>query len=258
MIVATQSSTRRRTSRSHADEIRIQLLIWLHRTHRGSQSVSSSRHRSARDFYDAELQRAIQLSLDEVGSAGGRRPGYVPSPSPWQSSEPPIVDRATRPYARSPQEEEDDPDLRAAIEASLREANAPKPSAPIVIDATDRAPFPAPGYAQSYPPTSERSTPKPRVPQIPSYDLELIEADTILTFNQTVEQVQARGERDLSRYPAGAELFDNANGLRPKLAMSLSDTGRKEGTSFKSILDTTKSDIMKNYSLRCTTNSHKL
>ncbi|RDX51539.1 ubiquitin binding protein [Lentinus brumalis] len=202
------------------------------KTHRSSQSVSSSRHRSARDLYDAELQRAIQLSLEEVGSAGGHRPGYVPSPSPWQSSEPPLVERATRPYAvssHSREEEEEDPDLKAAIEASLREANAPKPSAPIVIDVSDRSPYitsPGPGYAQSYPPAS--ATPKPRLPHIPNYDLEPLEEDTILTFNQTVEQVQAQGGRDLSKYPAVTELFEKANALRPKLAMNLNDTSRKE------------------------------
>ncbi|KAI0762461.1 hypothetical protein C8Q74DRAFT_1382419 [Fomes fomentarius] len=203
------------------------------KTHRSSQSVSSSRHRPARELYDAELQRAIQLSLEEVGAAGGHRPGYVPSPSPWQTSEPPLVDRMTHPYASSSysrNEEEDDPDLKAAIEASLREASAPRPSAPIVIDASDRSPYIStetrPGYAQSYPPSS--TTPKPRLPTIPNYDLEPLETDTILTFNQTVEQVQAQGGRDLSRYPAVTELFDKANALRPKLAMNLNDSSRKE------------------------------
>lgn len=203
------------------------------RTHRSSQSVSSSRHRPARELYDAELQRAIQLSLEEVGAAGGHRPGYVPSPSPWQTSEPPLVDRMTHPYASSSysrDEEEDDPDLKAAIEASLRDASAPRPSAPIVIDASDRSPYIStetrPGYAQSYPPSS--TTPKPRLPTIPNYDLEPLETDAILTFNQTVEQVQAQGGRDLSRYPAVTELFDKANALRPKLAMNLNDSSRKE------------------------------
>ncbi|OBZ79382.1 Vacuolar protein sorting-associated protein 27 [Grifola frondosa] len=182
--------------------------------HRPSQSVSSSRHRSARDLADAELQRAIQLSLEEVGAAGGRRPGYVPSPSPWQSSEPPIVDHMTHPYASSSrsEEEEEDPDLKAAIEASLREANAPKASAPVVIE-----------------PSPDRSSSAyVSAPVIPNYDLEPLEADAILTFNQTVDQVQAQGGKDIARYPAVTELFDKANSLRPKLAMNLSDTGRKE------------------------------
>ncbi|KAI0075927.1 ubiquitin binding protein [Panus rudis PR-1116 ss-1] len=200
------------------------------KSHRSSQSVSTSRHRTAQEFADAELQRAIQLSLQEVGAAGGHRPGYVPSPSSWQTSEPPLVDRATYPGQSSVQDDEDDPELRAAIEASLREANAPKPSAPIGLE-TPRAEEPpysyaGPGYPQSYPPSA--ATPKPAAPALPNYDLEPLEEDAILTFSQTVEQVQAQGGRDLSRYPAVMELYDKANAIRPKLAMSLSDTSRKE------------------------------
>jgi growth factor-regulated tyrosine kinase substrate len=51
-----------------------------------------------------------------------------------------------------------------------------------------------------------------------------------MTFSQTVEQVQAQGGGDMSRFPAVTQLFDNANNLRPKLVRSLDDTGRKEGT----------------------------
>jgi growth factor-regulated tyrosine kinase substrate len=49
-----------------------------------------------------------------------------------------------------------------------------------------------------------------------------------LTFSQTIEQVEAQGGRDISRYPAVNELYDKANSLRPKLALSLDDAGRKE------------------------------
>jgi len=211
-----------------------------HKSHRHSTSLYGPRHRSARELADAELQRAIQLSLEEVGAAHGhRRPGYVPSqpsPSAWQTSEPPLVDRKTHPDSKSFEVEEDDPDLRAAIEASLREANAPKPSAPVAVE-TPRSEEPpyaynTTGYSQSYPPTTTPAPAIPSVPKLPNYDLEPLESDTILTFNQTVEQVEAQGGRDMSRYPAVNELFDKANGLRPKLALSLDDTGRKERESF--------------------------
>lgn len=172
-------------------------------------------------------------------ATGSKRPGYVPSASPWQSSEPPLVDRATYPSSsHSLASDEDDPDLRAAIEASLREANAPKPSAPLGLE-TPRAEQPAPihghgsSYAQSYPSTSV--TPKPAVPALPNYDLEPLEEDAVLTFSQTVEQLQQQGGKDLSRYPAVTELYDKASALRPKLAMNLSDTGRKERQSLPSI-----------------------
>ncbi|KAG8220716.1 hypothetical protein J3R82DRAFT_3046 [Butyriboletus roseoflavus] len=201
--------------------------------HRQSASMYSPRNNNARDLFDAELQRAIQLSLQEVGasSASTKRPGYVPyQPQPYsQPSEPPVVDRATypdkdrrrsAPPAAAIADDEDDPELRAAIEASLREANMPKASAPTEMPSTEDVCYPS-----SYPPTV---TPTPSVPKIPSYDLEPLESDVILTFSQTIEQVQSQGGRDMSRYPAVSELFDKANGLRPKLAMSLDDTGRKE------------------------------
>ncbi|KAH9487189.1 Vacuolar protein sorting-associated protein 27 [Psilocybe cubensis] len=196
--------------------------------HRHSTSLHGHRHKSARELADAELQRAIQLSLQEVH--GSSHAGYAPSqPSPtkWGYSEPPIVDRGTYPGRKAAVvDDDDDPDLRAAIEASLREANAPKPSAPVVIETPrlEEPSYAGPGYSQSYPPSVNQST----LPQIPNYDLEPLEADVILTFNQTVEQVQAQGGRDLSRYPAVSELYEKASGLRPKLALSLDDTGRKE------------------------------
>ena len=91
---------------------------------------------------DEELQRAIQLSLEEAGAANvnGRhsRPGYSPSQpespacSKWRTSEPPLVDRSSRP--READDIENDLDLRAAIEASLREANAPKARVPASVE----------------------------------------------------------------------------------------------------------------------------
>lgn len=204
--------------------------------HRSSQSVSTTRHRAARDYADAELQRAIQLSLQEVNGPQHGRSGYVPYQDSlaYQASEPPLVERSTRPSSAAAAEE-DDPDLRAAIEASLREANAPKPSAPIGVE-TPRSeqsmfPYSGAGYSQSYPPSI---APQPDVPSLPNHDLEPLESDTIMTFSQTIDQVQAQGGRDISRYPAVGQLYDKANGLRPKLALSLDDTGRKEGTQSSS------------------------
>ncbi|KAJ7293972.1 vacuolar sorting-associated protein Vps27 [Mycena rebaudengoi] len=200
--------------------------------HRHSTSLHGARHRGARELADVELQRAIQLSLQEVGAASGHaRPGYIPyqpEPTSWQYTEPPLVDRTTHP--RTQASEDDDPDLKAAIEASLRESNAPRPSAPMAVE-TPRTEEPGfayangPGYSQSYPPGVLPPQPAPR---IPSYDLEPLESDAILTFSQTVEQVQGQGGRDMARYPAVNELYDKASSLRPKLALSLDDAGRKE------------------------------
>jgi hepatocyte growth factor-regulated tyrosine kinase substrate len=200
------------------------------------QRSFSTRHRSARDFADEELQRAIQLSLEEVGSASasGRhgRPGYVPSqPEPsvynnWGASEPPIVDRSTRPANVGTTDEEDDPDLKAAIEASLEEANAPRASAPIPVE-TPRSETQSFSYSQAQP-HSYHATSSVAPPAQPKYELQPLESDVILTFSQTVHDVEERGGRDMSRYPALNELYDKANGIRPKLALSLDDADRKE------------------------------
>ena len=204
-----------------------------------ASAILNSRHRQSshgpphlehrpRDLADADLQRAIQLSLEEVNAQGQHgRPGYVPyQPDSWQRSEPPLVEHASRPSMGA--NEDDDPDLKAAIEASLREANAPKPSAPSGLE-TPRAEGPS-GYPQSYSPATTPT--QPSVPALPNHDLSPLESDTIITFSQTIEQVQAQGGGDMSRFPAVTQLFDNANSLRPKLARSLDDTGRKEGTLF--------------------------
>jgi len=133
-----------------------------------------------------------------------------------------LVEHASRPSMGA--DEDEDPDLKAAIEASLREADAPKPRAPSGLE-TPRAEAPS-GYPQSYFPAATPT--QPSVPALPNHDLSPLESDTIITFSQTIEQVQTQGGGDMSRFPAVTQLFDNANSLRPKLARSLDDTGRKE------------------------------
>lgn len=106
-------------------------------------------------------------------------------------------------------QEEEDPELRAAIEASLREANAPKASAPVPLET----------------PSEER---RPTM-TLPDYDLHPHESDAIMTFNQVVDDAQVQGG-DFARHPGVNQLYERASGLRPKLALSLDDTGRKERT----------------------------
>jgi growth factor-regulated tyrosine kinase substrate len=140
-----------------------------------------------------------------------------------------LVEHASRP---STQAADNDSDLKAAIEASLREANAPKPSAPTDPE-TPKAEGPSISYTGSGPSQSYFSaaaSAQPSVPTPQNYDLAPLESDTIMTFSQTIEQVQAHGGGDVSRFPAVTQLFDNANNLRPKLVRNLDDTGRKEGT----------------------------
>ncbi|KAG8844412.1 Vacuolar protein-sorting-associated protein 27 [Tulasnella sp. 330] len=174
------------------------------RRSQSQQSTKPPRPKTVREQAEEDLQKAIALSLQE--SKPDSRAGYVPAGGPknWSGySEPPEIARDSRPAAAD--DEEDDPELRAAIEASLREAHAPKASAPVVDE--DQATI-----------------------QEASHDLQPLESDAIMTFSQTIEEAAARGTRDLVRYPGVGELFERANGLRPKLDMSLEETNGKQQT----------------------------
>ena len=168
---------------------------------------------------DGDLQRAIQLSLEEASVSGTLpRFDYVPSQPPFTNV----------PTNHTASDLDDDPDLKAAIQASLRDVSNPTPSAPSSVD------FPQP---VATPPHLINAQQDPRLANrslnLPNYDMELQESDTIMNFTQTVEQAQHDPSgRDISRYPTLNQLYDQANGLRPKLAMSLDDTSRRESELF--------------------------
>ncbi|KAG8687941.1 Vacuolar protein-sorting-associated protein 27 [Ceratobasidium sp. 395] len=123
--------------------------------HSHARRDSRRSQRMGGDTADDDLQRAIALSLAEAqANANGYsdRPGYVPA----ARSEPPLAE-----YGAG----EEDADLRAAIEASLREAQAPQASAPAPIEPVEEAP-------------------RWSAPRLPQYDLDPREEDAILSFNQ--------------------------------------------------------------------------
>lgn len=140
------------------------------------------------------------------------------------------MDRTPRRSIRSSPEEEDDPELKAAIEASLREANAPKASAPVVTPYGERGEYSfrdRSSYVDEYATETPIPVPVP-LPKVPHNDLGPRESDDIMTFSQAVQDAQAQGGSGLSRIPNVNELYNRANSLRPKLAVSLDETGRKE------------------------------
>ncbi|CAE6459425.1 unnamed protein product [Rhizoctonia solani] len=169
---------------------------------KSTHSRSNSRKESRRSHMggntaDDDLQRAIALSLAEAqANANGYRdrPGYVPV----ARSEPPLAEYG-----------EEDADLRTAIEASLRESQAPRASAP----APEEPVTARPQWAA-----------QPALPKIPQYDLDPREEDAILSFNQTIEQAGSGAPIG----PQVADLYERASVLRPKLVRSLDDASKKE------------------------------
>jgi growth factor-regulated tyrosine kinase substrate len=179
--------------------------------HSPSSNRPRARPRSVPADYDRDLQEAIKRSLTE-GRQGS---------SSWTSSEPPSVEHA----ARTQLSEEDDPDLRAAIQASLREAHKPRPSEPTFAEEQPSHQFHQP-YAYQ-PTTQEPEVPRRNQFVLPNYDLATNEADAVLSFNQAVEYAETNGSFSGRQSQDVSQLFDKASRVRPKIAMSLDDTHRK-------------------------------
>lgn len=195
----------------------IDLELHSHEIPKASHHPSDARGSRSKVLRDADtdLQRAIQLSLEDAGVSGAlSSSGYTPSQPPSTIS--PTNNGSTG------LDLGDDPDLKAAIEASLRDVSSPIPSAPSSVDFPQPVALPPRQISSSQALTNSLST-------LPNYDMDLRESDMIMTFTQTLEQARHDPNgRDITRYPALSQLYDQANGLRPKLAMSLDDTSRRE------------------------------
>lgn len=160
----------------------------------GPAPVVPGRTPRTRQDLDADLQRAIELSLAESqpgasGSAKGMMSG----------SEPPLRRQAGN-------AEDDDEQLRLAIEASLREMERERPSAPTGSD-------------------------EPEYKPLPTFDLTPRETETVLTFSNTLDQMAAYGERDLRRFPHAHVLYEQAYAVGGKLQRNAEEKHTKQRES---------------------------
>lgn len=99
--------------------------------------------------------------------------------------------------------EDDDEELRLAIEASLRDVERERPSAPIGSD-------------------------EPEYKPLPTFDLTPRETETVLTFSNTLDQMAAYGERDLRRFPHAHVLYEQAYAVGGKLQRNAEEKRTKQ------------------------------
>ncbi|WVR07579.1 hypothetical protein IAU60_004621 [Kwoniella sp. DSM 27419] len=174
------------------EEVRVCESCWVKsgkgKTADGPAPAVPGRTPRSRADLDADLQRAIELSLAESQPGG----------SNFVGSEPPIARKSGHGTA-----EEDDEELRLAIEASLRDMERARPSAPVGLD-------------------------EPELRPLPTFDLAPRETETILTFSNTMDQMAAYGERDLRRFPHAHMLAEQAYALGDKLHRNVEEKRTKQ------------------------------
>lgn len=169
---------------------------------------SSMQPRSARieprSSFEEDMRKALEMSLEESKGGTGKS-GYVP-----QSQLKKDTSRSKTNGAGA--DEEDDPDLKAALALSLKEAEeqAKKHAASMKKSTED----------------GSRSS-RPFVMPKNDYELSLVEAENINLFSTLVDRLQHQPPGTILREPQIQELYESIGKLRPKLARTLGETMSK-------------------------------
>lgn len=168
--------------------------------------------RVADDSFDADLRRALEMSLEETKAHSGA--GYVPQSQPQPKPQPqkaPATNGTSKP---KPQEDDLDADLEAAIAASLQDMEEQKKQ-----------------HAATF--KQQSSTPRAGQPQFappkPDYELTPVEAENINLFSTLVDRLQHQPPGTILREPQIQELYESIGTLRPKLARTYGETMSKHG-----------------------------
>ena len=168
---------------------------------------SSMQPRSARveprSSFEEDMRKALEMSLEESKS-GMSNSGYV--------SQSQLKKETSHSKTNGATEEEDDPDLKAALALSLKEAEEQ-----------------AKRHAASMKKSTEDGTKSslPFVMPKNDYELSLVEAENINLFSTLVDRLQHQPPGTILREPQIQELYESIGKLRPKLARTLGETMSK-------------------------------
>ncbi|KAK4974022.1 hypothetical protein LTR28_010723 [Elasticomyces elasticus] len=166
------------------------------------------------DGFDVDLKRALEASLED--SRGRAVEGYVPQAQlPIKPTMSTTNSMARKPQpATTQQEEENDPELKAAIAASLKDMEEQKMQHAAALKQQSSTSKAGPS----------KVTPKH------DYELTPVEAENINLFSTLVDRLQHQPPGTILREPQIQELYESIGTLRPKLARTYGETMSKHDT----------------------------